>query len=36
MMNTEREELLEDYRHYERHSQHRRPDVWKRLHDRDM
>jgi hypothetical protein len=35
MLNAERAELLEDYRHYEEHGEHRRPDVWKRLHDRD-
>jgi hypothetical protein len=35
MLDVDRAELLDDYRHYEKHSQHRRPDVWKRLHDRD-
>lgn len=28
-------QLLEDYRHYEIHKQHRRPEVWKTLVDRN-
>ena len=28
-------QLLEDYRHYETHKQHRRPEVWKALVDRN-
>jgi hypothetical protein len=35
MMNDELRELLEDYRHYEKHGQHRRPEEWKKLHDRE-
>jgi hypothetical protein len=26
---------LEDYRYYEKNKQHRRPDVWRTLVDRD-
>jgi hypothetical protein len=33
MLGPERVELLEDYRHYERHGEHRRADAWKKLHD---
>lgn len=35
MLDTEHAELLEDYRYYESHGEHRRPDVWKRLIDLD-
>mgnify|MGYP000066253256 CR=1 FL=1 len=35
MLNSEIMELLADYRFYETGRQHRRPDVWKRLHDRE-
>jgi hypothetical protein len=34
MVTDERHELLGDYRHYEKHGQHRRPAVCKQLHDR--
>jgi len=35
MMNDERRELLDDYRHYEKYGLHRRPSVWKKLHDHE-
>jgi hypothetical protein len=35
MLDAEKKQLLEDYRYYAAHSKHRRPDVWRRLHDRD-
>ena len=35
MLTSERAELLEDYRHYEKTGEHRRPEVWKAMHGRD-
>ena len=35
MLDDEARELLEDYRFYETHARHRRPEVWKRLVDSD-
>jgi hypothetical protein len=35
MFDEEQQELLTDYRHYEKYGEHRRPDVWKKIVDRD-
>lgn len=35
MTDGERGELLEDYRYYEKRGEHRRPDVWRRIVDRE-
>ena len=35
LLNNEAKELLEDYRYYERSKQHRRPEVWRSLVDRN-
>ncbi|HZF20403.1 MAG TPA: hypothetical protein VE008_11930 [Burkholderiales bacterium] len=31
MLNDDARELLEDFRHYEKHAQHRRPAAWNAL-----
>jgi hypothetical protein len=33
MLDAGTEQLLEDYRYYESHSEHRRPEAWKALVD---